>query len=63
MIIGDGIVLGAGGESASIFATGLSETDSVIATHKIPTKVKNPAYVTLPDDYTQLEDIESTGTQ
>ena len=31
MIIGDGIILGAGGESASIFITGLSETDMVTA--------------------------------
>ena len=61
-IIGDGIMLGAGGETASIFVTGLSETDSVTATHKILKKVPNPASV-VPDGYTQLEYIESAGTQ
>ena len=33
MIIGDGIMLGAGGETASIFVTGLSEADTVTATN------------------------------
>ena len=67
-IIGDGIMLGAGGESASIFATGLSETDTVSATKGSKTKMgvwtqkPNPASV-VPDGYTQLEYIESTGTQ
>lgn len=37
MIIGDGIMLGTGGESASIFVTGLSETDTVTATNGIKT--------------------------
>ena len=37
MIIGDGILLGSGGESASIFITGLSETDTVTATNGIKT--------------------------
>lgn len=32
MIVGDGIMLGVGGESANIFVTGLSETDTVSAT-------------------------------
>ena len=63
MIIGDGIMLGASGESASILVTGLlSETDNVKATQQIPMKVKNPDYV-VPDGYTQFEYIESTGTQ
>lgn len=51
-----------GGESASIFVTGLSESDTVYAEHKVPKKVPNPEYV-LPDGYTQLEYIESSGTQ
>ena len=68
MIIGDGIMLGAGGESASIFVTGLSETDTVTASKDGKTvigkwtKIPNPAYV-VPDGYTQLEYIESSGTQ
>lgn len=67
-IIGDGIMLGAGGESASIFVTGLSETDTVTATKDGKTitgkwtQKLNPASVVL-DGYTQLEYIESTGTQ
>lgn len=68
MIIGDGIVLGAGGESASIIVTGLSETDSVSASKDGKTvigkwgQIPNPALV-VPDGYAQLEYIESTGTQ
>lgn len=68
MIIGDGIMLGAGGETASILVYGLSETDTVTANKdgKIVigkwTQIPNPAYV-VPDGYTQLEYIESTGTQ
>lgn len=68
MIIGDGIVLGAGGETASIFVTGLSETDTVTAVKNGKTVIgkwsqkPNPAYV-VPDGYTQLEYIQSTGTQ
>ena len=67
-IIGDGIMLGAGGESASIFVTGLSENDTVTASKDGKTvigkwtQIPNPAYV-VPDGYTQLEYIESTGTQ
>ena len=67
-ILGDGIVLGAGGESASIFVTGLSETDTVTASKDGKmiigkwTQKSNPAFV-LPTGYTQLEYIESTGTQ
>lgn len=37
MIIGDGIMLGAGGESASILVTGLNEADTVTATNGIKT--------------------------
>ena len=68
MIIGDGIMLGAGGESASIFVTGLSETDTVTASKDGKTvigkwtQIPNPAYV-VPDGYTQLEYIQNTGTQ
>ena len=68
MIIGDGIVLGAGGETASIFVTGVSEADTVTASKDGKTVIgkwtqkPNPAYV-VPDGYTQLEYIESTGTQ
>ena len=68
MIIGDGIMLGAGGETASIFVTGLSETDTVTATKDGKpivgkwTQIPNPAIV-VPAGYTQLEYIESTGTQ
>ena len=67
-IIGDGIMLGAGGESASIFVTGLSETDTVTATKDGKTitgkwtQKLNPASV-VPDGYTQLEYLQSTGTQ
>ena len=68
MIIGDGIVLGAGGATASIFVTGLSETDTVTARKDGKTVIgkwvsnPNPAYA-VPDGYTQLDYIESTGTQ
>ena len=62
MIIGDGIMLGVGGETASIFVTGLSETNTVTAVHKKTVQVPNPEYV-VPDGYTQLEYIESTGKQ
>lgn len=61
-------MVGGGGPAASIFVTGLSETDTVTATNGSKTKVgvwtqkPNPAYV-VPDGYTQLEYIESTGTQ
>lgn len=69
MIIGDGIMLGAGGETASIFVTGLSETDTVTASKDGKTVVgkwtqkPNPNCIGLPNGYTQLEYIESTGTQ
>ena len=69
MIIGNPIMAGASGPAASIFVTGLSETDTVTATNGSKTlagkwsQKPNPAYVTLPDGYTQLEYIESTGTQ
>lgn len=59
---------GTGGASASIFVTGLSETDTVTATKGSKTlrgkwvQKKNPAYV-VPDGYTQFEYIQSTGTQ
>ena len=67
-IIGNPIMAGASGPAARIFVAGLSETDTVTATNGSKTKVgvwtqkPNPAYV-VPDGYTQLEYIESTGTQ
>ena len=70
MIIGDGIMLGAGGgESASIFVTGLSETDTVTASKDgktvtgVWTQKPNPVSHGLPDGYTELEYIEATGSQ
>lgn len=60
---------GSSGPAASIFVTGLSETDIVTATNGIKTvhgkwwQKENTAYIGLPDGYTQLECIESTGTQ
>ena len=62
------MVGGGGGPAASIFVTGLSETDTVTATKGAKTlngkwtQKPNPDYV-VPDGYTQLEYIESTGTQ
>ena len=59
---------GSGGETASIFITGLSETDTVTCTKDGKTKQgkwvskTNPA-VSVPAGYTQLEYIESSGTQ
>ena len=59
---------GSGGEAASIFITGLSETDTVTCTKDGKTKQgkwvnkTNPA-VSVPVEYTQLEYIESSGTQ
>ena len=53
---------GGGGESASVFITGLDESSVVKAIQQIPTQVLNPKWV-VPDGYTQLEYIESTGTQ
>lgn len=60
---------GTGGASASIFVTGLSEADVVTAEKGGRTingrwmQKPNPDYIALPDGYTQLEYIESTGTQ
>ena len=54
---------------ASISVTGLSETDTVTATNGSKTltgkwvQKPNPAIHGLPDGYTQLEYIQSTGTQ
>lgn len=68
MIIGDGIMLGAVGDTASIFVTGLNDTDTVTASKNGKTiigkwtQIHNPASV-VPDGYTQLEYIESAGTQ
>lgn len=62
MIIGNPIMAGVSGPYASIFVTGLSETDTVTAVHKKTVQVPNPEYV-VPTGYTQLEYIESTGTQ
>ena len=62
------IIGGSGGESASIFITGLSETDTVTCTKDGKTKQgkwiskTNPA-VSVPTEYTQLEYIESSGVQ
>ena len=47
-----------GGLTGSIFVTGLDEGSTVEATHKIPGKS-----TLLPEGYTHLEYIESTGTQ
>ena len=59
---------GGGGPAASIFVKGLSQTDTVTATNGSKTKTgvwtqkPNPEIV-VPDGYTQLEYIESSGTQ
>ena len=61
-------MVGGGGVTASISVAGLSQTDIVTATNGSKTKIgvwtqiPNPAIV-VPDGYTQLEYIESTGTQ
>ncbi len=62
------IIGGTSGMTAEIFVTGLSETDTVTCTKdgkikqgKWISKI-NPA-VSVPDGYTQLEYIESSGTQ
>lgn len=63
------MVGGGGGATASISVAGLSQTDTVTATNGSKTKtgvwtqIPNPALYVLPDGYTQLEYIESTGTQ
>lgn len=68
-IIGNPIMAGVSGPAASIFVTGLSETDTVTATKGSKTltgkwtQKPNPALHGLPDSYTELEYIESTGTQ
>lgn len=67
-MIANRVIGGNGGETASILVTGLSETDTVTATKDGKTysgkwvSKPNPAYV-VPDGYTQLDYIESTGTQ
>lgn len=59
---------GTGGATASIFVTGLSEADTVTATKDGKTVngkwggVPNPSLV-LPDGYTQLDYISSSGTE
>ena len=70
MIIGKSLTaLGGGCLVANIFVKSLSETDTVTAINgsKIKagvwTQIPNPACVTLPDGYTQLEYIESNGMQ
>lgn len=68
-IIGNPIMAGASGPAASIFVTGLSENDTVTATNGSKTKVgvwtqiPNPAAYGLPDGYTELEYIRSSGNQ
>lgn len=68
-IIGNPIMAGVSGPAASIFVTGLSETDIVTATNGVKTltgkwtQKPNPAAHGLHDVYTELEYIESTGTQ
>ena len=59
---------GSGGETASIFITGLSETDTVTCTKDGKTKQgkwvnKTIPAVSVPAGYTQLEYIESSGAQ
>ena len=62
-------MVGGGGVTASIFVTGLSETDTVTATKGSKTLTgkwtqnPNPAAHGLPNEYTELEYIEGTGTQ
>ena len=70
MIIGKSLTaLGGGCLVASIFVKGLLEADTVTAINGSKTKasvwtqIPNPAYVTLPDGYTQLKYIESNGMQ
>ena len=62
------IISGTGGMTAEIFVTGLSETDTVTCTKD--GKVKQGKWITkanpvisVPTEYTQLEYIESSGTQ
>lgn len=68
-IIGNPIMAGGGGPAASIKVTGLSQSDTVTAAMGSKTKTAkwvtgpNPALHGLPDGYTELESIESTGTQ
>ena len=63
------MVGGGGGPAASIFVTGLSETDTVTATKGSKTltgkwtQKPNPAAHGLPDGYTELEYIEGAGAQ
>lgn len=70
MIIGNPIMAGASGPAASIFVTGLSETDTVTATAPSG-KAKsckwssrpNPALHGLPEEYQEIEYIKSDGNQ
>lgn len=68
-IIGNPIMAGGGGPTASIKVTGLSQSDTVTAAMDGKTKtakwvtVPNPAAHGLPSGYTELESIESTRTQ
>lgn len=68
-IIGNPIMAGGGGPTASIKVTGLSQSDTVTAAMGSKTKTAkwvtftNPAAHGLPSGYTELESIESTGTQ
>ena len=68
-IIGNPIMVGGGGPTASIKVMGMSQSDTVTASMGSKTKtakwvtVPNPALHGLPDGYTELESIESTGTQ
>ena len=62
------IIGGNGGMTAEIFVTGLSETDTVTCTKDGKTKQgkwtsKTKPAVSVPAGYTQLEYIESSGTQ
>lgn len=69
MIIGDCVILGSGGESASIIVTapvGSSVTmrkpdgKTIALTYK---HMKNPDWRDLPNGYTQVEYLQSSGTQ
>lgn len=70
-MIANRVIGGNGGETASIFITGLSETDTVTATKDgktyngkyAQTIIENPEYHNLPDGYEELEYIQSTGAQ
>lgn len=63
------MVGGGGGPAASIFVTGLSETDTVTATNGSKTlagkwmQKSNPAFHGLPEEYQEVEYIGSDGNQ